>query len=274
MDPIVDEYTRRIELLAYCLNNKEVDIDNILNKFKTSESTLRRDLRFFKQKGIQIFTRKQKIVIGLKDNQQVMFSLCKDYLQLKLHSEHFSSQIKELSLITDNYFSYLILITQAISECRVIKIKYRKADDIEEEAIMNPLRLIIASEYDWQLLAVKHGDDIVKTFYVSRIQSIGIKKDYFEKEKQPVKKEIIYDMVFRFTPDMHNEIYDKIWFANRTIETDAENYIILKTRQPITNRLAAWCLTWWDHIEITKPQELKNYIYEMVTAFNKINSYK
>ena len=39
----------------------------------------------------------------------------------------------------------------------------------------------------------------------------------------------------------------------------------------ITNKIASWCISWWNMLEIIEPIELKNYINEMEKAFNDKN---
>jgi len=268
---IIDEYTRRIEFLAYCLSKKSNDMGLIMKKYKVSERTLRRDISYFKSKGVDICTRKQKIEVSENTGNEVLYTLCNDYLQLKLQPDFFLTQIKELSSITNDYFQNLVLITQAISESKPIKIKYRKADDDEDESVLNPLRLVLASEYDWQLHGVKKGEELVKLFYLSRMKNVELQSAYFLKEKQPARKEKLYNITLKFNHEMYNEIYDKVWFAEKELVNDKDGFILLQTRQPITNRLAAWCLTWWDSIEIIHPQELKDYIDEMIEAFKGRN---
>lgn len=268
---IIDDYTRRIEILAYCLSVNDVEFSDLMNKFKASDSTIHRDLLAIREKGISIHSRKQKIKFeGLVDRLKLI-ELCKDYLQLKLESDLFTRQITELSKITDNFFVYLVQITQAITESKVIKIKYKKADSTIIEARVNPVKLQIASEFDWQLFAAKEGEDKLKTFYLSRILGIEVQKCYFDTASQPELKQEVYDLTLKFDSDIQNEVLDKIWFENRAIELDSENNIILKTKQPITNRLAGWCLTWWGKMEIVEPLELKTYIAEMIAAFNAKN---
>ncbi|MDQ7818903.1 MAG: hypothetical protein RDU14_17880 [Melioribacteraceae bacterium] len=62
-------------------------------------------------------------------------------------------------------------------------------------------------------------------------------------------------------------IHDKIWFDEFTLKKDSKGFIILTTNQEINNRLAAWCLSWWDMIKIVKPIRLKEYTTEMSKAY-------
>jgi len=68
-------------------------------------------------------------------------------------------------------------------------------------------------------------------------------------------------------PQVEQELYYKIWFEDFEIEKQSDGHIILRTNQPITNRLAAWCISWWDAMEILKPKALRNYITEMIMSY-------
>ena len=87
----------------------------------------------------------------------------------------------------------------------------------------------------------------------------------------PKTKNIEYKMVFKFNPDVEEQIKSKIWFEDFEINSDANNYIILTTLQPITNQLASWCISWWDTLEIIEPDELKQHIKKMMDSFKEVN---
>jgi predicted DNA-binding transcriptional regulator YafY len=65
------------------------------------------------------------------------------------------------------------------------------------------------------------------------------------------------------------QIYDKIWFTEFDMEEDSDGYVILNTKQQISNKLSSWCISWWDMIEVLEPKELKHEIKEMIKAFQK-----
>lgn len=269
---IIDDYTRRVEMLAYCIANTNVTLVDLATKFKASEPTINRDLKALRNRGIDIHSRKSIITLDNNIDKDKLLVLCKDYLQLKLQSELFSKQIKELSEVTDNFFVYLVMLTQAITENKMVSITYKKADNSITKAEVNPLKLLIASDHDWQLQAVKCSEIIIKTFYLSRIIKLEILKTHCNADTTIHKIDKQFKIVLKFKPEMHNEIFDKIWFDNREIKIDSSSNIILTTNQPITNRLAAWCLTWWENIEVLEPLELKQHITQMVKAFNTSNN--
>ena len=81
-----------------------------------------------------------------------------------------------------------------------------------------------------------------------------------------------YKMIFKFNPEVKEEVNAKIWFEIFEINTDENDYLILTTQQPITNKLAAWCISWWDKLEIIEPVELKERIKNMMNSFKEVNN--
>ena len=135
---------------------------------------------------------------------------------------------------------------------------------------LKPYKLI-ESNNNWILHAIKEGETTLKTFYLSRIKNISLTQKKFKKEFIENKSGDVKEIVLKFVPQVEQELYYKIWFEDFEIEKQSDGYIILKTNQPITNRLAAWCISWWDAIEILRPKELKNYINEMIDDFRSKN---
>jgi len=89
--------------------------------------------------------------------------------------------------------------------------------------------------------------------------------------KVPEKEEKIFDIILKFIPEVEQEFIYKLWFDEFEIEKDEKGSILLKTKQPITNRLASWCISWWDAIEVIQPVELKDYIKEMIKYYQSKN---
>lgn len=94
---------------------------------------------------------------------------------------------------------------------------------------------------------------------------------FLKKEFMETKSNDIKEIILKFVPQVEQELYYKIWFEDFEIEKQSDGHIILRTSQPITNRLAAWCISWWDAMEIIQPKELKKYIKEMIDNYYKLN---
>ena len=274
MKSYVDDILRRSELLARVMNGEELSKADAADLFNVSEMTINRDLKAFRDIGISLFSKKGKIVLEEIPSTAELVSLASNYLPLKLNSDVFHKQVKVFSTSDKkNYFPKLILLSKAVEEGLIVKLIYKRFyDNKVEEYKLYPVRLI-NDNLNWKLHAFKAGEDVVKAFYLSRIQKIKLTDKKFSKLSLPKEKKQLFDIELRFDLRVRNEILDKIWFESFELE-EKEGFIILKTMQPITNSLASWCISWWDTIEIVKPIELKKYIKEMITFFYKINHRK
>ena len=271
MKSYIDDILRRSELLAKVMNGEEVSKADAADLLNVSEITINRDLKAFRDIGISLFSKKGKIVLEENPSTAELVSLASNYLPLKLNSDVFHRQVKVYSTSDKkNYFPKLILLSKAVEEGLIVDLIYKRFyDNKVEEYKLYPVRLI-NDNLNWKLHAFKAGEDVIKTFYLSRIQKIKITSKKFSKLSLPKEKEQLFDIELRFDSRIRDEILDKIWFESFILE-EIKGYIILKTKQPITNTLAAWCISWWDTIEIVKPKELKNYIKEMIREYQDAN---
>ena len=191
---------------------------------------------------------------------------------MKLNSDVFKNQAK-LLLKSDpaKYFTLLVLIAKAVNEGRIIIFKYKRLGDNEENNYtVKPVRLF-TNELNWILLGFKNDENTLKTFYLSRINSLVITDKKFKTLNIPENKETRYKMIFQFNPEVKEEIISKIWFTDFEVKTDANDYVILTTIQPITKKLASWCISWWDTIQIIEPLKLIDYINDMIDNFKSKN---
>ena len=269
MKDFIADIKRQTELLARVMNGESVDKIDFAEENKVALITIERDLKYLRSQGIMIYSRKGKIVIEEEINKSTLNKLTADYLPLKLNSDVFLKQVRAISKTRQkNYFQFLVLIAKSVEEGKYIRIKYtRLSDNKEDEYLLKPVRLF-AEEHNWILNAVKEGEDKVKRFFISRIKSIKLIDKKFR--LIPIeKKEKKYEIILKFNKEVVEEIYDKVWFDDFEIEKTDE-YIILKTNQPITNKLASWCISWYDMIEIVGPTDLIEYIDEMIETFKPI----
>jgi len=129
----------------------------------------------------------------------------------------------------------------------------------------------VESNNNWILHAIKEDEIVLQLFYLSRIIGFQLTNVKFEIPTDVDENKEKYEIVLRFSPEVENEIYYKIWFDEFEITKDKDGYIILKTKQPITNKLASWCVSWWDKLQIVQPNELRNHIFQMLNSFTNHN---
>lgn len=265
------ETNRNIELLARLLNGEQITKQQAADMFNVEEITISRALQYYRSLGIEAFGIKSGIKILNKPKKDDLVALSSYYISVKLNSDYFNKSIKTYSKIDPRFFSKIILAAKTVKEGIVVKIEYQKlTNNITAEYILKPYNLMETNN-NWILHAVKENETILKTFYLSRIKNLSLTQKKFKKEIVEEKSGELKEIVLKFVPQVEQELYYKIWFEDFDIEKQPDGYIILWTNQPITNRLASWCISWWDAIEILKPLELKTYINEMIEDYKSKN---
>jgi len=261
------DYIRRCELLARILNGEKLTKTQAAEDYNVEEITISRDLQFFRSLGIEAFSRKNGIIIFNIPDKNTLINLAAEYFALKMNSDYFTKSMRIFSRVDSDFYQHIIILTKAIKESRIIKITYQRlSDDEVKEYTLKPIRLV-ESNNNWILHAIKQGETILQTFYLSRILGLQLTNKKFTIPSEIEENKEIYEIVLRFSPEVENEIYYKIWFDEFEITKDRDGLIILKTRQPITNKLAAWCVSWWDKIEIISPNRLINQTENMIKSF-------
>ena len=266
------DFIRRAEVLARVYNGEILSKSDIADEYKVAEITINRDISELRKYGIQIYSKKGKLVILEEPEAVVLQKITADYLPVSMNSNIFFKQIKLLSKANNhNYFPVLILLAKAINEKSIVEFKYQRlSDNLINDYKVIPLQLL-SNEFNWILHGNKLGEDILKSFFLSRISSIKLTNKKAKDSKVPVSTDISYKVVLRFNPSVKEEIKSKIWFEDFEIVNDEHGYFILSTNQPISNRLASWCISWWDKIEVIEPVELRQFIKRMMSAFNTKN---
>ena len=174
MQPM-NEIIRQTEILASVLNNQGKGIPDFAREYNVSVITINRDLNRLRKLGIEIFSRKGKLVVLNDIPKSVLNLLLSEYLPLKLKSDIYLQKLDVYSGNVDvSYFQIISIITKAIKENRIIKIEYQRIRDNEiNNYLIQPLK-IINSEFNWILQGIKTGETILKTFYLSRILRIRV----------------------------------------------------------------------------------------------------
>lgn len=265
------DYIRQIEILSMCSNGARLSKADYAEMFGVTEITINRDIKSLRSRGVQIYSKNKILTLLEFPSKEVLIQLCADYLPLKLNSSVFKKQISLYADINKNeFFQNLTVIAKAVSDNIELSLCYRNKQNEEKKYRVKPFKLIL-KENNWQLLALKENEEVIKTFYLSRIKGVDftLKKFVMKAIQKRIGEK---DIQLEFDPIVENEIYDKIWFETYSINKAENGKIILNTKQPITSALAAWCISWWDTLKIIKPRALKDYCNDMIRDFQKMNS--
>jgi predicted DNA-binding transcriptional regulator YafY len=272
MKNYTEDIKRRSELLAKIIAGEKLSKADAAFYFGVTEVTINRYLKFYRDNGLPIFSKKNCITITGELNERVLIEIASDYIPLKLNSDVFHKKVKVFAEKSGlNFFPKLILLTKAVNEGIEIIIDYtRLSDGVTSKYCLQPIRLI-NDDLNWILHAMKKNGTVIQSFYLSRIENVTLSNTKFKKQNIPVESAKMYDMEFKFDKKVYDELQFKIWFEDYKV-TQNENHTILKTRQTISNALASWCISWWDTIEVVQPVDLKNYISEMINLFQTKNT--
>jgi predicted DNA-binding transcriptional regulator YafY len=272
MKNYISDIIRQAEILAESLNGAENSKSDYECYYDVSPATIDRDLDKLRSFGIEIYSKKKVVKVLSPPPKEALIRIAADYLPLKLNSDIFSKTIKSLSKTSKtNFYQFIILISKAVKENIAIIITYQRGDGEINSYKIKPLS-IINNGFNWVFYAEDTKDNITKTFFVTRIKKLELTKTKFYKTFIEVDNIDKYKLILRFNPIVIREIEDKIWFDEYSLENDENGFLVLRTEQSISIKLAAWCISWWDKLEILHPIELKDYIGKMIYDFTKINN--
>jgi len=268
----MNDHLRQIELLALIRNGARLSKADWADKYAVSEITINRDLRALRSLGLQIYSKSGQVILKKEISEDLSLDLIATYISHSDRKKTISKKLHSSLSKKEEVFSYLILLSKAIREKLKVEAKYKRFyDNREGDYSLKPIFLEVEG-LNWTLNALKEGEQILKTFYIQRIESLNLTSNKYRLSQSFSRSQKLYDIVLKFHPDLRDHVHDKIWFNIIEYDVDYEGYIILKTQHPITNRLAAWCITWGDAIEIISPKELKDHTNEMIENFKKTNT--
>jgi len=267
------ESLRQIEILSQIINGKVCSKADLAEEYNVEEITINRDMKVLRNMGIQIFSKNNRVVLTAEPSSEILSRLAAEYISLKLNSEMHLNKLKILNKhLQRKTLPWLTMLSKAVAEHKVITIKYQRLYDNQIETYnLCPIQLI-NNDFNWLLQARKVDDDLIRTFYVNRIIEIHPKEKSFQPIHIDEKEEDVHQIVLRFHPNVEQQVLGKIWFDDFEAEKDKDGFIVIKTNQPITNKLASWCISWWDMIEILAPEELIEHASSMISEFKKKNT--
>ncbi|MBE2281011.1 MAG: WYL domain-containing transcriptional regulator [Ignavibacteriaceae bacterium] len=267
------EFFRKIEILALAKNNPEYSSEDFAEYFNCSAATINRATQDIRGSGVPLHSRKGQLILVEQPNIDILSNLASTYLSLRFTGRLISPYVNAISKTnSEKFFEHLVLLAKACAEELKIEMIYKPLSKDEAGTYyLKPYELTF-NEFNWVLYGVKEGEEIEKKFFVTRIQSLKLKNEKFDKidfHRSTPNKE--YKMVFKFNSVVSRELTDKIWFEDSKLEIIEDGSIILTVVQPLSNKLMSWCLTWWGNLEIIEPVELKEGIKKMINEYLKVN---
>lgn len=260
---------RRLEILCRILNEEIFSKSDMAENLNVAEISISRDINYFRKIGIPVYSKNKNLVIDPQPSIKKVIRFLENHINPISNSQliFLQSDIEKLK-----YLNLIAYSNFAINRNLSLKICYRKLYDNQEKYYNLIPEKLLVNGFNWILEAVDTEDFMPKNFYISRIESmITIENkisDYYKKE---IPKET-YKMQFRFSKEVAEQIKSKVWFENQRIDLLEDGRVDFFIVEEISDKLAGWCVSWWDQIEIISPTELKEYLQEMIMSFLERNN--
>ena len=272
MKDYIADIIRRVEILADALNGKQYGRFDYAILFKKSEITISRDLEWLRKQGISIYSKRNVICLTDSPDPKILNQLLCQYLPIKINSLVYKKPVESFSrLRKQNYFQSLTFLAKAQNEKKVVEVIYKRLSGERIKNYKLQIVQVYVSGLNWLIDAYVVGEVTQKTFYVSRLEKITLSDKKFVIPDTIKKSEDSVKVVFCFSSIVRSEILNKVWFEDYSLDEIGNGKLILTTMQPISIRLATWCIGWWDKLQIIEPQELKTYIANIYGEFKKVN---
>ena len=267
----ISDVQRRTEILKKVINNEKISKADLAFEYDVAEVTISRDLQYLRFYGIPIYSSNNQIILNGFFDSNILEKILNEYSAFLPKITSF-----RIPAVVDStqFFINFVNIAKCIKDRKKAGIgySYSQNKDLEEFEIF-PLKLW-KDNFNWKLRALDLTEEKEKIFYVNNIEMIKILGDFELYENINVEDESNsdhYNCHFRFNKEVSKEVSSKIWFDKYEIGKLKDGRVDLFTNQPISDKLAGWCISWWDQIEIKSPPELRRYISEMIEYFGKRN---
>ncbi|MCX6159208.1 MAG: WYL domain-containing transcriptional regulator [Ignavibacteriae bacterium] len=277
---INEEYTRQIEFAAMVLAKpREYTELDIIEHFKVSPQTIRRDAEKLRNMGIDIHSSKKKYEVTGCTNDTLNHLIC-TYLALNKYDI-----IKNLKLIKGKYRDETLLIfvniLKAIDKKHMIEIIYRKNKDGGFRKEITPISLSRTNRNVYLIAMDNDEEDKTRVFLLDKIDDIRFLNKISKVKKYPNTFSLfktswgIYsggeecDVSLKFSSETGRSIKNKFYIETQKI-IEKPDYYLMNMRVKLSLEFVSWVMGWGDGVEVVKPQELKDMIVERAAKIVKL----
>ncbi len=269
------EIKRQVEISAIVYEKpgfySEYDLADM---FKTSPTTIRRDLLALRKIGADIYSRKGKLLTDF-NHKDLNTLISKYYL---LNSDFDVRNIKALNNIFKNKtLSIFVNIIKAIIEKLEIQVDFRRpASSDEIKKVLSPIYLLPAQK-SFYLIAFDKKE--IKFYRIETITGIKLLRTK-QSLKAPEISEIfskswgIYtggeeiDIKLKFGRGWDEYLENKFWIENQKITYEKDG-VILEFKVKQSYEFISWVMGWGDEVEIISPLKFKKEIINRAKSILK-----
>lgn len=262
----IKEIQRQIEIAAMVYERPDHYSEyELAELFRTSPTTIRRDLKALRTFGADIHSRKGKL--------QASFNL-KDLNMLisKYYSLNSAFEVRNIKILRDIFknktLSIFVNIIKAINEKSEIQVDFRIPSSSEElKKVLSPVYLLPAQK---SFYMIAYDIDDLKFYRIETITGIKILRTKQVKNAPEIYEIFknswgIYtggeemEVKLKFPPGWNEYLENKYWIDNQETEY-VKDGIILKMKVKHSYEFVSWVMGWGDEVEILSPLKLKSEV--------------
>lgn len=266
MQKEIKEIQRQIEIAAIVYEKpsfySEFDLAEI---FKTSPTTIRRDLKALRTIGADIHSRKGKLQASFNlKNFNVLIS--------KYYSLYSAFEVRNIKILRDIFknktLSIFVNIIKAINEKLEIQVDFRNPSSSEElKKVLSPVYLLPAQKSFYMIAYDNHE---LKFYRIETITGIKILRTKQVKDAPEISEIFknswgIYtggeemEVKLKFARGWDEYLEYKFWIENQKISYVNDGVILdIKVKQ--SYEFISWVMGWGDEVEILSPLKLKREV--------------
>jgi len=265
------EFKRQVEIVAivYEYPSRYSEFD-LIDRFKVSQATIRRDFIILKKMGVDIRSRKRKVILDL--NLKTMNSLLSSYISI--NAQNNIKNLKQIrKSLKNKTISLFVSILKAINERRYIRIQYvQNENDIPELREIIPFYLN-STNRSFHVIAYENNQ--LNFFRIEGIKSIILTSSKFQGDIPDINdiyrnswgvysggEEIIAKLKFNKKWESHFE--QKIHIEGIEITRDKDS-IIVKIPVKLSFEFIMWVMGWGKEVIVIEPENLQQ---EVLTRAN------
>jgi predicted DNA-binding transcriptional regulator YafY len=246
--------------------------DDAAYEYKTTVTTIDRDLKELRNWGIDIHSgKKQAIFVGTPPTAETIIDSLATYFSFLLAEAAADKATKRLERkLGARSLALVVALQKAIEARRVVRFDYSKSGARKPtERTVEPL-MIFERDGSWRLLAKEEGT--FKQFILDRVGACETTERTFRK---PPKKTIddLFEHSFRswvgseaiditvaLRPPWNKRVAPERLFETRRIEKREDGTVVFEATVNSLSEIAAWIVGYGEGIEALAPPELRERV--------------
>lgn len=281
---------RLFEIVYILIDKKTVTAAELAQRFEVSVRTVYRYIDFLSQAGIPVYTQRgknggisilnnfvlDKSLISDTEQTEIMSALSAMSALPNLEQTKLTDKLASMFSRTDDAWisvdfsdwnegqkENFDMLREAVICKKVINISYINSRGEVSERVIEPLMLCFKSRA-WYLSAYCRSAGDYRFFRLSRIKSITISDEIFERKKPDLdygkSEAVCTEVTLRISPQMEYRVYDEF----NDFERDDKGCFIVKTKVPANDWLLGYIMSFGEYAEVISPVGIRETVKEKI----------